>query len=122
VTADVEGVRGAERDLAAAIAAQDVAALDRLLHDDLVYTDPAGATGGKQDDLDAHRTRVFTIATYSVRELAIDLIRDGVAVTRVLADMTGEPLSGAVRYTRVWANEGGRWQVRVAHVGVAGTA
>lgn len=112
-------VRRAEAALTDAQRGQDVDALDALLHDDLVWTGPDGSVGGKADDLQAHRDRVFVIHELDVRELDVDVVTEDVAVTRALVDVAGEPMSGTVRYTRVWVREDGTWRVRVAHVGIA---
>ncbi len=123
MTSELEtSVRGAEAALAAAQLAQDVDALDPLLHDEVVWTGPDGTVGGKAEDLNAHRERLYTISALNVRELDVDLVTEGTAVTRALVDVESEPPFGTLRYTRVWVHENGRWQVRVAHLGVvAGT-
>jgi ketosteroid isomerase-like protein len=112
-----EAVEAAEAAIAAAIPAHDVEALDRLLHDDLVWTDWAGGTGGKEEDLAAHRAKAFTIDSYETTEMSIELATGDTAVTRTRVEATGEPVSGEVFYTRVWVLADGRWQVRVAHLG-----
>lgn len=48
-------VRDAELTLRRAQLASDVATLDRMLDDQLVFTGPDGLVYGKRDDLDAHR-------------------------------------------------------------------
>ena len=111
-------VRRAEAALVEAQRAQDVDALDALLHDELVWTGPDGSVGGKADDLQAHRDRVFVIHELEVRELHVDIEASDMAVTRALVEITGEPISGTVRYTRVWVRDGDAWTVRVAHVGL----
>jgi ketosteroid isomerase-like protein len=111
-------IERAEATLAAAIPAHDVEALDALLHRDLVWTDWAGGSGGREEDLAAHRARAFTADTYEVAELSVEIATSDVAVTRTRVKVTGEPVSGELFYTRVWVLEDGRWQVRVAHLGL----
>lgn len=113
-----EAVERAEAAIAAAIPAHDVEALDHLLHDELVYTDWAGGSGGKEEDLAAHRANAFTVDVYDVVSMAIDVATDELAVTRTEVAVEGTPVSGRVFYTRVWVRDGERWRVRVAHVGL----
>ncbi|HEX2125750.1 MAG TPA: nuclear transport factor 2 family protein [Thermoleophilaceae bacterium] len=111
-------VERAEAAIAAAIPAHDVEALADLLHDELVWTDWAGGSGGKEEDLAAHRANAFTAEVYEVVATSIDVATDDVAVTRTEVAVEGEPVSGRVFYTRAWVRDGDRWRVRVAHLGL----
>jgi ketosteroid isomerase-like protein len=114
-----EAVERAEAAIAAAIPAHDVEALDELLHDELVWTDWTGGSGGKEEDLAAHRANAFTADVYDVRSLAVDIATEELAVTRTEVAVEGRPVSGRLFYTRVWMRDGERWRVRVAHLGLA---
>ncbi|MEU7758424.1 MULTISPECIES: nuclear transport factor 2 family protein [Micromonospora] len=71
--AGVETLRAAERRLQRAQLSSDVAALDRLIDDRLVFSGPDGRLYSKQDDLHVHRsgrqtmTRVAEAAVRSRR-------------------------------------------------------
>ena len=112
-------VERAEAAIAAAIPAHDVEALDDLLHDELVWTDWAGGSGGKEEDLAAHRANAFTADVYDVVAMSVDVATGDVAVTRTEVAVRGEPVSGRIFYTRAWVRDGERWRVRVAHLGLA---
>jgi hypothetical protein len=65
-------LRDAERRLQAAQLAGDVAVLDRLLDDRLIFTfGPDGRCYTKQDDLAVHRTRAQVVTTVTEEELTV---------------------------------------------------
>ncbi|MEO7457313.1 MAG: SgcJ/EcaC family oxidoreductase [Gemmatimonadaceae bacterium] len=107
--------------LRAAQLASDVAALDDLIADDLLFTGPDGRLYRKADDLAAHRDGVIRITTHEPQEIRVRHIGDDVAVvallTRLAGSMAGNAFGGGVRYTRVWAREAdGRWRIAAGHV------
>ncbi|HEX8647471.1 MAG TPA: nuclear transport factor 2 family protein [Thermoleophilaceae bacterium] len=114
-----EAIERAEAAIAAAIPAHDVEALDELLHDELVWTDWAGGSGGKEEDLAAHRANAFTVTRYDVVAMSVEVATDDVAVTRTEVAVEGDPVGGRVFYTRAWVRDGERWRVRVAHLALA---
>ncbi|MBC8988706.1 nuclear transport factor 2 family protein [Micromonospora chalcea] len=119
----VEALRAAERRLQRAQLSSDVAALDRLIDDRLVFTGPDGRLYSKQDDLHVHRSGQQTITRVDEEDLAV-LVAGGTGVTWFLGTvegtLAGEPFLARVRYTRTWIldkNEG--WRLLAAHVGPA---
>jgi ketosteroid isomerase-like protein len=118
--ADPEMV-AAESELRTAQLRADVAALDRLISDDLLFTGPDGEVGTKEQDLDAHRTGVVRFREHEPEELRIRRVGKNVAVTalrtRLAVEVGGVVTRGTYRYTRVWAREkGGDWRVVGGHV------
>jgi ketosteroid isomerase-like protein len=116
-----ELVLDAERRLQEAQRAGDVEALDALLDDRLVATGPDGASFGKADDLEAHRSGVLRITKLTQEDL--DVLLDGdVAITRVTvsaeAVQGGVPTAGRLRYTRTWVRRDVGWRVLGAHLSV----
>ena len=111
-----------EAELRAAQLGADVAALDRLIDDDLLFTGPDGALATKADDLAAYRDGVMRVATHQPEALHVRRVGADVAVAAVRAHMTGSyagtPFTGIARYTRVWARTDGRWRIVAGHVGV----
>jgi ketosteroid isomerase-like protein len=109
-----------EAELRAAQLASDVAALDRLVSDDLLFTGPDGELAGKADDLAIHRDGVVRLSAHEPEELRVRRVRDDVVVAALRARLAGvfggAPFAGTYRYTRVWAREGGRWRVVAGHV------
>ena len=117
---DPEIVR-AEAELRAAQLSADVAALDRLISDDLLFTGPDGQLGTKAQDLEAHGSGAVRFRSHEPEELRVRRIGADVAVTALRArlgvEVGGTLFEGTYRYTRVWAREhGGPWRVVGGHV------
>jgi ketosteroid isomerase-like protein len=112
-------IQAAEAALKQAMIASDVQALDRLLADDLVFTNHLGQAMTKQADLDAHRSGVVAIHQLEVSDQHIKIFGN-VAVVTVAAHLSGtfadSPFEETLRFTRVWqAKAPGHWQVIVGH-------
>jgi ketosteroid isomerase-like protein len=115
-------VLAAERTLQAAQRASDVAALDRLLHPDLLAVGPDGRLADKAADLDAHRTGVFAIAELEEEELHVRTAGETAVtfvVLRIRGTIAGDEVAGRMRYTRTWTRDGGAWRVIAAHIAPA---
>lgn len=110
----------AEAQLRAAMLGNDVATLARLLHDDLAFTGPDGATVGKQDDLAAHAARRLQLTRLDLEDQQIEI--DGaLAVVTVRATLVGtfdgRVCDGSYRYTRTWRKTGDeQWQIIAGQV------
>ena len=101
--------------------AADVAALDGLIGEELLFTGPTGELGTKAQDLDAHRSGVVRFREHEPLELRVRRIGADVAVTalraRLVVEVGGRVVRGDYRYTRVWARESTRdWRVVAGHV------
>ena len=99
----------------------DIAALDALISDDLLFTGPDGQLGTKTQDLEAHRTGVLRFRAHEPEELSVRRVGDDIAVvalrTKLSVEVNGTLVSGTYRYTRVWAREDGHtWRVVGGHV------
>ncbi|AVT28576.1 DUF4440 domain-containing protein [Plantactinospora sp. BC1] len=116
----VAALREAERRLQAAQLASDVAELDRLLDERLVFTGPDGNHYGKQDDLRVHRTGEQVLTEVREEELTVLVSGDtGVSwfLGTLAGTMAGTPFTARVRYTRTWIHvDGGGWRLLAAHV------
>jgi ketosteroid isomerase-like protein len=120
-TADREIV-ALEAALRAAQLQADVAALDHLIADDLLFTGPDGQLGTKAEDLAAHGSGTVRIRVHEPEELRVRAVGETVRVvalrTHLVVDVGGTPVAGTFRYTRVWAREhGGSWRIVAGHVG-----
>jgi ketosteroid isomerase-like protein len=118
----ISELRAAERRLQAAQLAGDVAALDELLDDGLIFTGPGGAVYSKQDDLQAQGTRQV-ITKVSEEELTV-LVNGRTGITWFLGTMEGvfdgEPFAARLRYTRTWIRDDSHiWRLVAAHVSAA---
>lgn len=124
-TADREIV-ALEAELRAAQLAADVATLDRLIADALLFTGPDGQLGTKAQDLAAHASGAVRFRVHEPEELQVRAIGETVRVvalrTRLVVEVGGTPVSGTFRYTRVWAREnGGPWRIVAGHVSEVST-
>lgn len=99
--------------------ASDVAEIDRLVDEALVFTGPDGAVYSKTDDLAAHRTGMVRITRLEPSEEVVRRF-GSIAVISVRMDMSGtfrgEPFAGPFRYTRVWCARPEGWRVVAGHV------
>ena len=110
-----------EAALRAAQLGADVAVLDELISDDLLFTGPDGQLGTKAQDLESHRAGIVRFRSHEPEELRVRRVGNDVAVValraRLAVDVTGTLVGGVYRYTRVWAREGGGpWRVVGGHV------
>ena len=116
---DLKSVEAAERRLCDAALAGDVAALDALLADDLVFVNQFGHVLSKQDDLDLHRTGAFQLETLAFSAYRLSRIATGVVRAVLRADASGTaggaPFAATLRFTRIWRREPAGWRVASIH-------
>jgi ketosteroid isomerase-like protein len=99
----------------------DVEVLDKLIHEDLLFTGPDGQLATKAQDLEAHSSGLVRFRSHEPKELRIRRVGGNVAVVALLAELVvevaGSPSEGVYRYTRVWSRDNGRdWRVVAGHV------
>lgn len=115
MSADIEAeIAACEQRLYHAMRTSDVALLDALLHDDLLFNGPTGETARKALDLANYASGGVRLHTVEGSELQVSLIGDDavVAVTVELrGSYLGQELDGKVRYLRVWKRFGDGWKV-----------
>jgi hypothetical protein len=107
-----------EEELRQAQLSGDVAALDRLLDDELVFTTLNGGVVGKADDLALHRSGVFQITRMDPGERHVLRLGPVVVVSvrmEASARIDGAEVSGPLRYTRVWCERPDGWRVVAGH-------
>ena len=105
-----------EARLRAAQLSADVAALDALIAEDLLFTGPDGSLGTKKQDLAAHASGAVRFREHVPEELRVRRVGANVALislrARLMVEVEGVAGRGTYRYTRVWAREGGEpWRV-----------
>lgn len=125
MTADFPGIDSdasllaCETALRRAQLASDVAELDRLVDDALVFTGPNGLVYGKDDDLAAHRRGIIRITRLDPSEERVQRFGQ-IAVVSVRMEMAGTfegaAFAGPFRYTRVWRAHGDSWRIVAGHV------
>jgi ketosteroid isomerase-like protein len=97
-----------------AMAKKDIATLKAVLSDDLVYTHSSARLDTKQSLIGAMEsgTTVYTgVEPFDVQaqDLGDTVVLTGSARIRVMSN--GNPLNFSVRFTDVYANKGGQWQM-----------
>jgi ketosteroid isomerase-like protein len=118
VSVTLAEVEAAEEALREAMLAGDVAVLDRLLAEELIYTTHTGHVRDKAWDLDAHRAGLLRLSRLDVSEREIRLAADAAVVTlraELAGTWDGNAFVGAFRYSRVWRREDGGLKVLAAH-------
>ena len=105
---------GLDRKRMEAMAKKDVATLNALLADDLVYCHSSARLDTKQSLIGAMETgaTVYTAVEPSdvkAQDLGDAVVLTGVAQIKVTSN--GTPNAFGVRFTDVYANRGGRWQM-----------
>ena len=99
----------------------DLAALEDLISEDLLFTGPDGQLGTKEQDMEAYRSGTVRFMAHVPEELRIRRVGAEVAIASLRARLTvnvaGNLSHGTYRYTRVWAREEDRtWRVVGGHV------
>jgi ketosteroid isomerase-like protein len=102
--------------LRAAQLAADIAALDLLIDDDLLFAGPDGQLATKAQDLDAHRSGAVRFREHEPEALRIRRVGADVAIAslraRLAVDVGGVLHRGVFRYTRMWSRGGdNRWRI-----------
>jgi Domain of unknown function (DUF4440) len=96
------------------MSANDVARLDDLLHDDLLFNGPDGSTGTKAMDLANYRSGNIQLRTVEASDRLLSAIGDVVVVAVTVAiegSYLGQAVNGRFRYLRVWKRFDGAWRV-----------
>lgn len=113
-------IEALEEKLQHAMLASDVAVLDELIADDLVWTMHTGFVGNKQYDLEAHQSRIFRFTKLEISDRQIHpFSNDCVVVTlqaAIAGTLSGQTFSETYRFTRVWLQRQNRWQIAAGHV------
>lgn len=97
-----------------AMAEQDIATLNELIADDLVYTHSSARLDTKRsliDNMQSGRTVYSAVVPSDVRaqDCGDTVVLTGVA--RISVNSGGNVMNFGVRFTDVYARRGGRWQM-----------
>lgn len=111
----LDEIRDVELQLQQAMVKNDVQALERLIHNDLVFIDVEGNVQGKHDDIESHASgAVVQTAVEFVEEPVMQFYGESAIVAvkaHVKVRVQGKPLEAFCRYLRVWLFQDERWQI-----------
>ncbi|MCW0198857.1 nuclear transport factor 2 family protein [Sphingopyxis sp.] len=112
-------IEQAEERLRQAILTSDVARLDELLSDTLIFTNQDGVRLSKPDDMAVHQSGLLKIDRLDVKGETIIRVLDSSAIVCVTVELAGtydgNAFSGVFAYTRFWHHDEDRWQIAAAH-------
>ena len=97
-----------------AMAQKDIATLNELIADDLVYTHSSARLDTKQSLIGAMESGSTVYTSVVPSDVKAQDLGDTVVLTgscRISVNAGGRPNSFGVRFTDVYANNGGRWQM-----------
>ena len=114
----IEEIKILEERLLKAMQKSDLKELDELLSDDLIFTDHNGKSLRKIDDINAHKSGLFTMESIEPHEQIIKIFNEIAVVSvklKINGTFAGNPFEGSNRFTRIWSKESGYWKVIAAH-------
>ena len=97
-----------------AMAQKDIATLNALLADDLVYTHSSARLDTKQSLMRAMESGSTVYTAVEPADVQAQDLGDAVVLTgsaRISVMSNGNPNSFGVRFTDVYVNKGGQWQM-----------
>jgi ketosteroid isomerase-like protein len=103
-----------DRQRMAAMAAKDVAKLDRIIADDLIYTHSSARVDTKKSLIGAMESGTTVYMAVEPSDVVAQDLGDAVVLTGIAAisvNSGGAPNSFRVRFVDVYANRGGQWQM-----------
>lgn len=103
-----------EERLRAAMLHSDVAELDALIDDDLLFVGPAGVIYTKADDLQLHRSgsqHMSQADWHAVEVHSYGTTCITVVTAQLSGTLMGASFSGWFRYLRTWVQKEGAWRV-----------
>src|SRR5882724_2045027 len=103
-----------DRQRMTAMAEKDVATLSKLLSDDLIYTHSSARLDTKQSLIGAMVSGTTVYTGVEPSDVKAQDLGDAVVLTgsaRIHVMSNGKPNSFGVRFTDVYVNNGGQWQM-----------
>ena len=115
----LEQIQQLEERIQIAMVNSDLNEVNALLSDDLLATGPDGRLINKADDLAALQSGLLHVERMEPLESAVKLLPDSAIVYKLIkmqGSIANQPFAGLYRFTRVWTNQSGNWQVIAAHI------
>ena len=97
-----------------AMAQKDIAKLNELIADDLVYTHSSARLDTKQSLIGAMQSGATVYNSVVPSDVKAQDLGDTVVLTglaRIGVNSGGNAMNFGVRFTDVWVNKGGKWQM-----------
>jgi ketosteroid isomerase-like protein len=97
-----------------AMSKKDIATLNALLSDDLVYTHSSARLDTKQSLIGAMEAGTTVYTAVEPSDVKAQDFGDAVVLTgaaRISVTANGNPINFGVRFTDVYVNKGGQWQM-----------
>jgi ketosteroid isomerase-like protein len=114
MSANAQKIIELDRQRMAAMAGKDVAALNKVLADDLIYTHSSARLDTKKSLIGAMESGTTVYTAVEPSDVVAQDLGDVVVLTGVAAisvNSGGTANSFRVRFTDVYANKGGQWQM-----------
>ena len=103
-----------DRQRMAAMGSKDIAALNRLIADDLIYTHSSARIDTKQSLIGAMESGATVYAAVEPSNVVAQDLGSAVVLTgeaAIAVNSGGKAMSFRVRFVDVWANRNGAWQM-----------
>lgn len=100
----------------------DVAALERLIDDRLIFTSFDGTLATKDHDLSLHRSGRLRITRMKpIERRVLHLGETSIVSVKMdaAATLDGTEMTSMLRYTRVWHKRNGEWRIVAGHMSTA---
>jgi hypothetical protein len=103
-----------DRERMEAMGKKDIAKLNALLADDLIYTHSSARIDTKKSLIGAMESGATVYTSVVPSDVVAQDLGDAVVLTgvaRISVTSNGNPINFGVRFTDVYANRGGQWQM-----------
>jgi len=103
-----------DRQRMSAMAQKDIAALNKLIADDLVYNHSSARLDTKESLIGAMESGKTVYTAVVPSDVKAQDLGDTVVLTgnaRISVNSGGNAMNFGVRFTDVWVNKGGQWQM-----------
>jgi ketosteroid isomerase-like protein len=114
MSANGQKVLELDRKRMSAMAEKDISTLTALLSDDLVYTHSSARLDTKQSLIEAMQSGATVYSAVEPTDVKAQDFGDAVVLTgsaRIAVAVNGKPNAFSVRFTDVYVNRGGQWQM-----------
>ncbi|TVZ41568.1 uncharacterized protein DUF4440 [Alteromonadaceae bacterium 2753L.S.0a.02] len=108
-----------EERLRVAMLGSDIAVLNELISDDLLFTSHLGALVSKKEDIDIHQSGNLKFASIDLSNTIVKLYENFAVVSvqaEIKATFLGQASNGRFMFTRIWSKQSGALKIVAGHV------